>query len=65
MTDIRTKVAGSIFLLIAILHLLRFFMKWEIVLAGNAVPVGFSGIAAAVFALLAFWMLKSCCKHHE
>ncbi|MBI4388158.1 MAG: hypothetical protein HY582_03865 [Candidatus Omnitrophica bacterium] len=66
MTDIRTKVAGGVFLLIAILQLVRFLMKAEVVVNSSfVVPVALSGVAAVVFALLGLWMLKPCCKHQK
>ncbi len=58
MNDIRLKVAGGIFLVIAILQLTRFLMHWQVTAAGKVIPVGLSGVAAVVFAVLAVWMLK-------
>lgn len=40
-----TKVSGVIFLIIAILHLLRLVLKWEAAIGGWSVPMWFSIVA--------------------
>jgi hypothetical protein len=49
-------VVGLIFLLIAVMHVLRLVLKWEVVLNGWSVPMWVSVIA--ITAYLAFESLK-------
>lgn len=63
-------VAGVIFSVMAILHLLRLFIGWNIVLGTFMVPVWWSGIGLIIAGGLAFWMLKAAmfcehCSHSE
>lgn len=53
------NTAGVVFLVIAVLHLLRVIFKWEVVIVGSAVPVWASIVAFAVFFLLSLWVFKS------
>lgn len=53
------KIAGVIFLLVAIAHLLRLIFKAKVIIASFIVPMWMSGIAAVVTLLLSIWMLKS------
>ena len=48
------KTAGSIFLLIAALHLLRLLLGWEAVFEGWVVPHWASVVALAVSGYLAY-----------
>jgi len=48
-----TAIAALIFLLIAILQLLRFTLRWEVTVNGVTVPVWLSGIAFVIMAGLA------------
>jgi len=48
------KTAGSIFLLIAALHLLRLLLGWEAVFEGWVVPHWVSAVALAVSGYLAY-----------
>ena len=48
------KTAGSIFLLLATLHLLRLVFGWEAVFEGWVVPHWVSGVALAVSGYLAY-----------
>ncbi len=43
-----TTAAVIVFLLIALLQLLRFFLRWEVTLNGARVPVWLSGIAFVI-----------------
>lgn len=52
-------VVGSIFSLIALLHLLRLLRGWEAVIGGWSVPMWFSGVALAVAAILAYSFFKN------
>jgi hypothetical protein len=49
---------GLIFLLIAVIHVLRLAFKWEAVLNGWAVPMWVSAVALLIAAYLAFEGLK-------
>ena len=51
-------VVGLIFLLIAVIHVLRLAFKWEAVLNGWAVPMWVSAVALLIAAYLAFEGLK-------
>ena len=51
-------VVGLIFLLIAVMHVLRLALKWEVVLNGWSVPMWVSAIAIVITAYLAFEGLK-------
>jgi hypothetical protein len=47
-------VAGLIFLLIAVMHVLRLAFRWEVVLNGWVVPMWVSAVALLIAAYLAF-----------
>jgi hypothetical protein len=51
-------VVGLTFLLIAVMHVLRLALKWEVVLNGWSVPMWVSAVAIVVTAFLAFESLK-------
>ena len=51
-------VAGLIFLLIAVMHVLRLAFRWEVALNGWVVPLWVSGVAIVITAYLAFEGLK-------
>jgi len=51
-------VAGLIFLLIAVMHVLRLAFTWEVVLNGWSVPMWVSVVAIVIAAYLAFEGLK-------
>jgi len=67
MGDLRLKVAGLLFALMAVLHLARFLMKLEVIIGGTTIPVNASITGFVVAGALAFWMLKpTCCsKNHD
>lgn len=52
------RVAGVVFLAIAVLHLLRLIFGWEAVIAGWSVPQGLSWIALFVSGALALAAFK-------
>lgn len=54
-------VAGIIFSIIALLHLLRLVIGWSVVIGTFVVPVWWSGVGLIIAGFLAFWMLKSSC----
>jgi hypothetical protein len=51
-------VAGLIFLLIAVMHVLRLALKWEVVLNDWSVPMWASAMAIVITAYLGFESLK-------
>lgn len=50
--------AGLIFLLVAIAHLCRLLLKWNVLLNGWTVPMWVSGIALVIAGYLAFEGLR-------
>ena len=53
------KVAGTVFLLVAIMHLLRLLLKVQLSVAGNNVRLYMSLIGFVVALLLAMWMFAA------
>lgn len=53
------KVAGLIFALVAILHAVRLFYHWEVIINGQVIAMSVSTIGFIVGAILALWMFKS------
>ena len=53
------NVAGTVFLLVAMLHLTRLIFRWDVVVAQFVVPHYFSAIGALVAFSLSLWMFKS------
>ncbi|MBI4394886.1 MAG: hypothetical protein HY583_01690 [Candidatus Omnitrophica bacterium] len=53
------NVAGVIFLLMAVVHVVRFIFRTDIVVGTFTVPHWYSLVAAAVAFLLSLWMFKS------
>lgn len=51
-------VAGSIFAVVAILHLLRLLLHWEAVVGGWAAPAWVSGVAIVLAGYLALSAFK-------
>ncbi len=49
-------VAGLIFALVAILHLVRYYFSLEIVVGGTNIPLSLSLVGFVVAGLLALWM---------
>ncbi len=47
-------VVGLIFLLVAVMHVLRLAFRWEVVLNGWLVPMWVSAVAIVITAFLAF-----------
>jgi hypothetical protein len=57
--NIALNVAGVIFLVVALIHLLRLVTGFEVTFRGNPVPVWGSGIALVVTGALAVWMFAA------
>ena len=49
-------VAGIIFTLVALIHLLRIIYHWEIIISGYVIPMSASIIALIITAIVALWM---------
>jgi hypothetical protein len=59
MKDTALKVAGSIFFVVSIVHLLRIFLNFDIIIAGYALPTWFSILGFIFPLLLSLWMFKT------
>ena len=59
MQKIALKTASLIFLLVAVLHLLRLIFKWEVMIAGHMIPMWVSLLGCAVPLALSAWMCKA------
>ncbi len=53
------KTAGTLFLLIAMVHLLRVILSWDVIIGGFIVPLWFSVVAALITLALSVWMFKA------
>ena len=51
-------ISGTLFLIFAVVHVLRLFSGWEVVFNGATVPMGVSYVALAVSGLLAIWAFR-------
>lgn len=49
-----STVIGAIFLVIAVLHLLRLLLRWDVSIGGWDVPMWLSGVAIIVSAYLGY-----------
>jgi len=58
MKDTALKVAGTIFLVVSIGHLLRLFLKFDIIIAGYVLPMWFSILGFIFPLLLSLWIFK-------
>jgi hypothetical protein len=52
-------VAGSIFAIVSVFHLLRIVYHIEIIFGGSVLPIGTSFIGLAIALLLALWMFMA------
>lgn len=53
------KVAGAVFLLVALLHLSRLAFKFNLIIGDSIVPVWINGAGFLVALGLSFWMFKA------
>jgi hypothetical protein len=53
-----TTIAVAVFTLIAIVHLLRLFAGWEVVVTGFVIPVWWSGVGLVIAAGLALMVWR-------
>lgn len=49
-------VAGIIFTIVAIVHLLRLLFNWGMIINGYVIPMWFSVLGLIIATLLAIWM---------
>jgi hypothetical protein len=56
MKNTALKVAGSLFLLVAVLHALRFYFGTVILVGGTEIPLMASFIGALICLFLAVWL---------
>ena len=47
-------VAGTVFLLVTILHALRLLRGWEVLIAGRAIPMGVSWLGLTLAGFLSY-----------
>jgi len=52
------RVAGTIFGLVCLAHLVRLFVRFQVMLGGHPVPVWMNAIGFIVTGLLAFWLWR-------
>ena len=52
------RIAGTIFGIVSLAHLLRFVLRADIVMAGYALPMWVSAAALAVTGVLGVWMWR-------
>ncbi|CDZ76607.1 hypothetical protein BN59_00881 [Legionella massiliensis] len=57
-------VAGIVFSIVALIHLLRLIYSWTIVVAGYVIPMWFSALGLFVATSLALWMFRATIKKH-
>lgn len=60
--DLALKVAGGIFLLVAIMHLLRVLLKTQLYVGSHHVRLVLSLICGVVALLIALWMFSAAKK---
>ncbi len=58
MKDTALRVAGVIFLAVSIVHLLRVILKFEVIIAGYALPIWVSTLGFIFPLFLSLWMFK-------
>lgn len=54
-------VAGIVFAIVAILHLLRLYYAVPILVGNTPIPLWVNGIGLIVAGLLSFWMFTAAC----
>jgi hypothetical protein len=55
-------VAGIIFSIVALMHLLRIIYHWQVLIAGYIIPTSVSIIAFILTIVLALWMFSAAAK---
>ncbi len=57
--DAFSRLAGAIFLAVAVVHALRLVFKWQVIVAGWQVPLWLSVVAFVIAAYLAYEGLQT------
>jgi hypothetical protein len=57
--DAFSRLAGVIFLIVAVVHALRFVFQWQVIVAGWQVPMWLSAVAIVVATYLAYEGLRT------
>ena len=52
--DAFSRLAGAIFLTVAVVHALRLMLKWQVIVAGWQVPMWVSAVACVMATYLAY-----------
>jgi len=52
--DAFSRLAGAIFLIVAVVHALRLLFKWQVIVAGWQVPMWVSAVAFIIATYLAY-----------
>ncbi len=67
MSNAPLYTAGTVFGLVSLIHLYRFFSHFHFAIGTTEVPLWVSGVAALVSGALSLWMFAAacpkCCKH--
>ena len=53
------RASGAVFLLVALMHFLRFIFKVEVIVAGFTVPLWYSLVGLIVALMLSMWLFRS------
>jgi hypothetical protein len=56
--DAFSRLAGAIFLIVAVVHALRLVFQWQVIVAGWQVPLWVSVVAFVIAAYLAYEGLR-------
>jgi hypothetical protein len=56
------RVAGTIFGIVAVIHLARLVMRFEVVFAGSLLPLWVNGVGVVLTAALCIWLWRLSCR---
>lgn len=59
MKNLPLIIAGIIFSIVALAHLLRVIYHWQIIIAGYIIPISASIVAFVIAIVLAIWMFAA------
>ena len=57
--NLMLRVAGTVFLLVAVMHFVRLLLKVEVIVGRFTVPLFYSGIGLTIALLLSYLSFKS------
>ncbi len=52
------RTAAAIFGILAVIHLVRLLIGWDVIIGGLHIPLWISGIAIVVLGTLSVWLFK-------